>query len=251
MSKNRPFVLSIAGFDPSGGAGVLADCKTFEQHNVYGFAIITANTIQTEDNFYKIEWTDLNFVLESVEKLFENYSIKAVKIGIIPSLQYLHEIVSTIKRLSPKTIIVWDTILKSSTNFDFLAIENQNVLTEVLQQLDIITPNYDEILKLTTETIAAERIAEILSQHCSVLLKGGHNPEAIGVDYLHIQDRFFRLEPTNALTYEKHGSGCVLSASIVANMALEHNTLTACRNAKIYIENYLSSNTTKLGYHHV
>lgn len=251
MSKNRPFVLSIAGFDPSGGAGVLADCKTFEQHQVYGFAIITANTIQTEKYFYKIEWTELNFVLESVEKLFGNYSIKAVKIGVIPSLEYLHEIVSTIKRLSPKTIIVWDTILKSSTNFDFLAIENQNVLTEVLQQLDIITPNYDEILKLTTEAIVAERIAETLSQHCSVLLKGGHNPEAIGVDYLHIQDRFFRLEPTNALISKKHGSGCVLSASIVANMALNQNTLTACRNAKIYIENYLSSNTTKLGYHHV
>jgi hydroxymethylpyrimidine/phosphomethylpyrimidine kinase len=63
MSKKRPFVLSIAGFDPSGGAGVLADCKTFE-HQVYGLAIITANTIQTENEFYKLEWIDLNFVLE-------------------------------------------------------------------------------------------------------------------------------------------------------------------------------------------
>jgi hydroxymethylpyrimidine/phosphomethylpyrimidine kinase len=60
MSKNRPFVL-VLGFDPSGGAGVLADCKTFEQHEVYGLAINTANTIQTENNFYEIEWTSLEF----------------------------------------------------------------------------------------------------------------------------------------------------------------------------------------------
>jgi hydroxymethylpyrimidine/phosphomethylpyrimidine kinase len=66
MSKNRPFVLSIAGFDPSGGAGVLADCKTFEQHEVYGLAINT-NTIQTENNFYEIEWTSLEFTTRSIE----------------------------------------------------------------------------------------------------------------------------------------------------------------------------------------
>lgn len=251
MSKNRPFVLSIAGFDPSGGAGVLADCKTFEQHQVYGLAIITANTIQTENEFYKLEWIDLNFVLESVEKLFANHTIKAVKIGIVPSLHYLNEIVCRVKSLSPETTIIWDTVLKSSTGFDFLATENQVLLTEILQQVDLITPNYNEIVKFATSSATADKIAETLSQYCDVLLKGGHNPDALGVDYLYVQDRFFRLEPTNALTTEKHGSGCVLSASIVAKMALDQNVLTACRNAKIYIENYLSSNTTKLGYHHV
>lgn len=251
MSKDRPFVLSIAGLDPSGGAGVLADCKTFEQHQVYGFAIITANTIQTDDEFYTIEWTHIKFVLESIEKLFSNYSIKAVKLGIVPSLQYLQEIVSTIKRLSPKTTIVWDTILKSSTNFDFLATENQVLLTEILQQVDLITPNYNEIVKLAASSAAADKIAENLSQHCTILLKGGHNPAAIGVDYLYLKDHFFRLEPASALVFEKHGSGCVLSASIVANIALEQDTLTACKNAKIYIENFLLSNHTKLGYHYV
>ena len=59
MSENRPFVLTIAGFDPSAGAGVLADVKTFEQHCVHGFAINTGNTIQTENVFYEIQWTDL------------------------------------------------------------------------------------------------------------------------------------------------------------------------------------------------
>jgi hydroxymethylpyrimidine/phosphomethylpyrimidine kinase len=102
MSPNRPFVVSIAGFDPTAGAGVLTDIKTFEQHRVYGFAITTANTIQTENQFLSIQWTDIAFVLRSIEELFKNYPIKAVKIGIVPSLAYLQEIVLALKGFRQK-----------------------------------------------------------------------------------------------------------------------------------------------------
>lgn len=251
MSTNRPFVLTIAGFDPSGGAGVLADAKTFEQHRVSGFAINTGNTIQTENEFFEMQWTDLTFVLKSVEKLFQHYSIKAVKIGIIPSLDYLKEIVLLVKKLSPKTKIIWDTVLKSSTEFDFINIKNQAVLIEILKEIDLITPNYNEILQLSSEEINAETIAVDLSKYCAVLLKGGHNPDEIGVDYLYLENDFFRLTPNNTLIFEKHGSGCVLSSAITANIALEQDLKTACSNAKKYIETYLQSNQTKLGYHYV
>ena len=250
MSANRPFVLTIAGFDPSGGAGILADAKTFEQHHVYGFAVNTGNTIQTENEFYEIQWTDLDFFLKSVEKLFQNYTIKAVKIGIIPSLDYLKEIVLLVKRLSPKTKIIWDTVLKSTTEFDFINIKNQAFLIEILKEIDLITPNYDEILQLSSEEINAETIAENLSDYCAVLLKGGHNPDEIGVDYLYLKNKIFRLTPKENLVFEKHGSGCVLSSAITANLALGKDLKTACGNAKKYIETYLQSNQTKLGYHY-
>ena len=250
MSANRPFVLTIAGFDPSGGAGILADAKTFEQHHVYGFAVNTGNTIQTENVFYEMQWTDLAFVLNSMEKLFDNYTIKAVKIGIIPSLDYLKEIVLLVKRLSPKTKIIWDTVLKSTTEFDFINIKNQAFLIEILKEIDLITPNYDEILQLSSEEINAETIAENLSDYCAVLLKGGHNPDEIGVDYLYLKNKIFRLTPKENLVFEKHGSGCVLSSAITGNIALEQDLKTACTNAKNYIENYLQSNQTKLGYHY-
>jgi hydroxymethylpyrimidine/phosphomethylpyrimidine kinase len=251
MSTNRPFVLTIAGFDPSGGAGILADAKTFEQHCVYGFAVNTGNTIQTENEFYEIQWTVLDFVLKSMEKLFGNYTIKAVKIGIVPSLDYLKEIVFAVKRLSPKTKIIWDTVLKSTTEFDFISIESQVVLIEILKGIDLITPNYNEILQLSSEEINAETITEILSKYCAVLLKGGHNPDEIGVDYLYLENEIFKLKPNEASVFEKHGSGCVLSSAITANIALEQDLKTACTNAKNYIENYLQSNQTKLGYHYV
>jgi hydroxymethylpyrimidine/phosphomethylpyrimidine kinase len=250
MPTNRPFVLSIAGFDPSAGAGVLADIKTFEQHRVYGFAINTGNTIQTENEFFEMQWTDLAFVLKSMEKLFDNYTIKAVKIGIVPSLDYLKEIVFTIKKLSPKTKIVWDTVLKSTTEFNFLPIENQNNLIEILKKVDLVTPNYDEILQLSSKGLNAETTAILLSKYCPVLLKGGHNPNEIGFDYLYQENEFFRLAPKiSTETFEKHGSGCILSSAITANLALKQDLKTACINAKKYIETYLQSNTTKLGHH--
>jgi hydroxymethylpyrimidine/phosphomethylpyrimidine kinase len=251
MPENRPFAVTIAGFDPSAGAGVLADIKTFEQHNVYGFAVNTGNTIQTENQFFEMHWTDQAFVLRSLDKLFENYAIKAVKIGIVPSLDYLKDIVFAIKKLSPRTKIVWDTVLKSTTKFSFITIENQAVLFEILKKIDLITPNYNEILQFSAVEKNPDLIANIVSKHCAVLLKGGHNPLAIGVDCLYVGKEIFPLAPNNTLVFEKHGSGCVLSSAITANLALGLDLKTACVNAKIYIETYLDSNPTKLGYHHV
>lgn len=251
MSTNRPFALSIAGFDPSAGAGVLADIKTFEQHQVYGFAINTANTIQTENKFVDIQWTALEFVLQSIETLFEAYEIKAVKIGIVPSLNYLKSIVFLIKKLSPKTKIVWDTVLKSTTEFDFLTIENQNDLVAILNEIDLITPNYNEILKLDSKEKSVEISIEKLSKNCAVLLKGGHHPTEVGTDYLHTQNQLFSLSPKKTKIHQKHGSGCVLSAAITANLALGQNLLNACKNAKSYTENFLLSNPTQLGNHYV
>ncbi|MEQ3662259.1 MAG: hydroxymethylpyrimidine/phosphomethylpyrimidine kinase [Flavobacterium sp.] len=250
MPENRPFVLSIAGFDPSGGAGVLADIKTFEQHQVYGLAIITGNTIQTENEFLKMEWISIAFVLESIAALFKKYEIKAVKIGIIPSLEYLEKIIITIKSINPNTKIIWDTVLKSSTHFNFINLENQSKVELLLKQIDLITPNYNEIVQLNNLNENAENTAKILSKYCAVLLKGGHNTNEKGVDYLFIQNQFSRLTPTTTLANEKHGSGCILSSAITANIALGENLPMACKKAKVYIENYLNSNNTLLGYHH-
>ncbi|MEL1239600.1 hydroxymethylpyrimidine/phosphomethylpyrimidine kinase [Flavobacterium flavipallidum] len=251
MSTNRPFVLSIAGFDPSAGAGVLADIKTFEQLRVQGFAINTGNTIQTESNFFEMQWTTLDFVLRSIEVLFQKYNLKTVKIGIVPSLEYLKEIVFTIKKLSPTTKIVWDTVLKSTTDFSFLNIKNQSVSIEILQQIDLITPNYNEILQLDPNESEAGFIAKKLAEHTAVFLKGGHHPTETGTDYLYTESQFFRLSPKNTEIFQKHGSGCVLSSAITANLALGQNLLPACENAKSYTENFLLSNTTQLGNHYV
>lgn len=250
MSKNRPIALTIAGFDPSGGAGVLADTKTFEQQKVYGFAINTGNTIQTENEFHKIHWTPIDFVLESIIALFDIYAIKAVKIGIVPSLDYLSQIVICLKKQSPTIKIIWDPILKSSTEFEFLSLKNQATFSEILQQIDLITPNYNEMLKLFP-SFDSPLLWKVSEDEASILLKGGHNTNETGVDYLYTQNQIHKHLPKTTKCYEKHGSGCVLSAAITSNLALGQTLKTACENAKTYTENYLQSNPSKLGFHHV
>ncbi|MHC0443804.1 hydroxymethylpyrimidine/phosphomethylpyrimidine kinase [Flavobacterium sp. 3-218] len=246
MSANRPFVLTIAGLDPSSGAGILADIKTFEQHKVTGFAISTANTIQTENQFYEIQWTDLSFVIRSIETMFLNYKISVVKIGIVSSLNDLNQIVSTVKKLSPLTKIVWDPVLKSTTKFEFMTIEDRLDLKKILSKIDLITPNYHEAEILFPDFISKEN--EFSS---SILLKGGHNEKALGIDRLFLKNEVLELLPSDKKCFEKHGSGCVLSSAIASNLALEQTLTEACKNAKIYIENYLTSTSTLIGYHYV
>jgi hydroxymethylpyrimidine/phosphomethylpyrimidine kinase len=250
MSTNRPFALSIAGFDPSGGAGVLADIKTFEQHKVIGFAVVTANTIQTESKFHEIEWIDLSFVIRSIETLFVNYEITVVKIGIVPSIHYLNRILSTIKLLSPSTKIVWDPVLKSTTEFEFMNIEEHSDLNKILSKIDLITPNYNEAKLLFPDFILNKTTLKN-DIPTAILLKGGHNFEEIGTDRLFLKNEIIDLLSSEKNCFEKHGSGCVLSSAIASNLALNQTLHEACKNAKTYIENYLSSTSTLIGYHYV
>ena len=87
MESNRPVVMSIAGFDPCGGAGILADIKTFEQHKVYGLGVNTSQTLQTENDFISIRWETENDILNALEKLLTHYDVKAVKIGIVENIK--------------------------------------------------------------------------------------------------------------------------------------------------------------------
>ncbi|MES2485794.1 MAG: bifunctional hydroxymethylpyrimidine kinase/phosphomethylpyrimidine kinase, partial [Bacteroidota bacterium] len=89
MEYNRPALLSIAGFDPSGGAGVLADVKTFEQHRCLGFAAVTALTVQTENAFHKTVWQPLQMIIDQIEPLINTYKIEVIKIGIVESPEVL------------------------------------------------------------------------------------------------------------------------------------------------------------------
>jgi hydroxymethylpyrimidine/phosphomethylpyrimidine kinase len=86
MQDKRPIVMSIAGMDPSAGAGLLADIKTFEQHKVYGLGISTAQTLQTDNQFFSIRWEETDDILEAIEKMLSNYEVKAIKIGIVKNI---------------------------------------------------------------------------------------------------------------------------------------------------------------------
>lgn len=249
MLQTRPFVLSLAGFDPSGGAGILADIKTMENHQVYGLGILTANTIQTEDSFVALRWEKRDYILQQLEVIIKRYQPRVIKIGIVESgIELLHYI-DVIKRFTPQAFIIWDPILRSSTQFDFTAHIDKQTLFRILHQIDLITPNFMEIDQLLTTANNPIEKAESLREVCAVLLKGGHHPEAKAVDQLFTARETHTFYPQQVFPMGKHGTGCILSSSIGSNIALGYPLHQAVRKAKKYVEHRLYSNSTLLAYH--
>lgn len=251
MPANRPFILTIAGFDPSAGAGVLADIKTFEQLKTYGVAIPTAYTIQTEDSFFEANWVGMDKIVFQIELLMGKYKIEAVKIGIVSSLKDLKKIVLKIREINKNVPIIWDTVLKSTTAFSFLEIGNKDDLEMILKSIQLITPNNNEVSKLLPQSTSIEENLTYLRRFCAVLWKGGHRNNEKGTDVLLTKDREILIKPTLSNCSEKHGSGCVLSSAIAAYMGITGNPEEACIQAKLYTEKILQSNQGKLAYHHV
>lgn len=250
MEAGRPIALSIAGFDPCGGAGLLADIKTFEQHKVYGLGICSAQTLQTEDRFFSNQWKEKAQLLEELKTLLDHYDVRVVKIGIIENFEVAATIVQLIKQKNKNTNIVWDPVIRSSSGFDFWnGKTDHRLLADILKQIDLVTPNYEEVMQLLPGASNPKEAAQDLSRHCTVLLKGGHNDQEKGVDYLFKDYGVEVLTGNNEGMFAKHGSGCVLSAAIASQLASGKELLNACENGKRYVEQFLSSNKTLLGYH--
>lgn len=248
MQYNRPIVLSIAGFDPSGGAGVLADVKTFEQHKCLGMGVISALTVQTENKFINVEWLSFEKMTDQLQPLLENYHIEFIKIGIIKNIELLLELVLWIKEKNSSVKIIWDPVLAASSGFTLTEKLDQDVLIKLLKNIYLITPNTNEAIALTHHTNEKEAAA-FLAQYCAVLLKGGHSEQEKGIDYLYTKSEQVKISGSTEVVYSKHGSGCILSSSITSQLALGHSLEQACQNAKTYIENILKSNTNLLAYH--
>src|ERR1017187_8593499 len=106
MTNQKPYALSIAGFDPSAGAGVLADIKTFESNGVYGFGAVSALTWQNDVEFDKVEWLDVNKILGQVEVLLRRFDIRHIKIGLIESMDVLQQIISFLEKRIDKPVII-------------------------------------------------------------------------------------------------------------------------------------------------
>lgn len=250
MLANRPYAVSIAGFDPSAGAGVMADIKCFEQHHVYGFGICSALTVQTDSDFLKNEWMDSLQIIAQLEPLVTKFQVSVFKIGLIKNVSVLQDVILYLRSKIPDAKIIVDPILKSSSGYEFHDWTNgMAILSPILEQIDLIMPNYHEMMSLGGETMDVNHTAKLWSQFCPVLLKGGHSLDAPGKDYLYEQDNTYEFSPGVDQIHQKHGSGCVLSAAVAAYLALGYPLNQACSNAKLYVERFLNSNNSLLGYH--
>ncbi|HXU28196.1 MAG TPA: hydroxymethylpyrimidine/phosphomethylpyrimidine kinase [Bacteroidia bacterium] len=251
MVSKRLYVLSIAGFDPSGGAGVLADVKTFESNKVYGLGVISANTFQNDTEFKSVDWISAEKIIEQITILQKRFEFEYVKIGLIENLATLDKIVSYLISKTPTVKIIWDPILKASAGFEFHKQVDSVLLEKICKQLYIITPNVPEALSLGSFKDATEN-AKHISKYCHVFLKGGHAEKKVGYDTLFLKEgKQFSFRPKTKNIFPKHGSGCVLSSALTANLAKGEDLQRACLKAKQYTERILSSNKILLGYHKI
>jgi|SRR4051812_14863345 hydroxymethylpyrimidine/phosphomethylpyrimidine kinase len=249
MEKLRPIVLSIAGMDPSAGAGLMADIKTFEAHRVYGLGIPSAITYQHDLIFKNVEWVSLSKIIEQVELLKERFTIRFIKIGLIENLNILNQLLLYLSESLPDTRIVWDPVIKASAGHTFHAEIDLHLIKQICKKIYLLTPNIPEVLQLGTSDNAMENAKE-LSTLCNVYLKGGHSENQKGKDFLFSKEgKQFSLNPKQKTVTEKHGSGCVLSAAVTSYLAKEVKLHGACLRAKIYTSRFLTSNPTLLGYH--
>ncbi|TYP77133.1 hydroxymethylpyrimidine/phosphomethylpyrimidine kinase [Aquimarina intermedia] len=245
--EKRPFVLTIAGFDPSGGAGLTADIKTFEVLKVYGLAVCTANTVQDDTEFQSCHWTDIDVMKNQIDILFKRFTIDVVKIGIFENWSVLNQLLDIVLVKNSKIKIILDPVLSSSSNFSFH--NNMIEFDEVLGRVYLLTPNFNEIQTLYPEK-TIEATVKLISNSTNILLKGGHRKDSVGQDELFLTDgTHIIFEPFNKNCFEKHGSGCVLSSAIAGYLALGSCLEEACRKGKQYIETFLTSNESLLGYH--
>lgn len=258
IKTNRPYVLSLAGFDPSMGAGLGADVKTFEKLKCYGLAVSTGNTVQNDNNFQRVIWTDVALMKEQITLLFERFTIDYVKVGIVESWTILNELMDFIITKNKAVKFIVDPVLNATGSKESSwHEENETAFQQVLNKCFLITPNLQEIANLFQGKSVDENI-HLITQKCNLYLKGGHAETVSdkGKDLLYLKNttpvaaKKFSINPKLKTVFEKHGSGCVLASAISANLAKEVPLLKACYKAKMYTEGFLSSNKTLLGYHY-
>lgn len=249
-------VLTIAGSDSSGGAGVQADLKTIAAHHLFGMSAITALTAQNTTGVFGIEEVSPAFVKQQIDVVFDDIRPDAVKIGMISSPQIVRIVADTLATVSASHIVV-DPVMVATSGSTLIADEAVSVLVEYLFPLaEIITPNIPEAEVLSNMSIkseddmvaAAHNIASLLKSYCerppAILVKGGHGINAAQScdDVLRLNDgsiswlRGSRIDTTNT-----HGTGCTLSSAIACGLAFGLGVKGSCRSAKEYVAGALSA----------
>lgn len=240
-------VLTIAGSDCSGGAGIQADLKTITAHGCYGMSVITALTAQNTTGVYGIEACSVDFVRNQLECVFEDIFPDAVKIGMVSSTQIIEVIAKKLKEYKPQNIVI-DPVMVATSGSKLL---NEDAIYTLINELiplaTVITPNLYEAeilcgfkIKSTEDMVkAAREISKNYDGH--ILIKGGHLEDNAN-DLLFTNGIIRWFKEVKIKNSNTHGTGCTLSSAIASNLALGYSVEESIRNSKAYITGALKAN---------
>lgn len=233
-------VLTIAGSDSCGGAGIQADLKTFSAQGTYGMSVITAVTVQNTQGVFGCQDIDPEIIKGQIDAIFTDIEVSAVKIGMVSRIETIHAIAEKLEQYQPRNIVL-DPVMISKSGFDLMQPEAKDTLIRRLLPLAyLITPNLPEAEVITgrkIETLAEmEEAAKAIYAMGpkNVLIKGGHL-EGEATDLLYDGKQLLTLQSERIHTKNTHGTGCTLSSCIAANLARGKSVEEAVRIAKDYI----------------
>lgn len=232
-------VLTIAGSDCSGGAGIQADLKTIAAHGLYGMSVITALTAQNTLGVFDVMAVPDEFFKEQLECVFSDIRPDAVKIGMIPNKELL-EITAEFLEQQNVTQVVVDPVMAATSGKQLSGEESGGFFRELFLQASLITPNIPEAERLIGAQIRSrkemEQAAEALSEkyHTAVLIKGGHSNSGAD-DYLAVGKEGFWFLNDRLKNSNTHGTGCTLSSAIACGLAEGCPVEEAVRHGKAYL----------------
>jgi len=239
-------ILTIAGSDCSGGAGIQADIKTITAHKMYAMSAITALTAQNTTGVYGIEEVTPEFVGQQIDCIFNDICPDAVKIGMVSSTKIIEVIVAKLVQYKPKNIVI-DPVMVSTSGSKLLCDDAMNTLiTKLIPLATVITPNIPEAEVLCGFSIknendmikAAKEISKILKG--AVLVKGGHLvSDAVDLLYENGNIHWFRTKRVE--NPNTHGTGCTLSSAIACNLAEGKSLTISIEDAKAYLTGALQA----------
>lgn len=233
-------VLTIAGSDSSGGAGIQADLKTFSAQVTFGMSVITAVTAQNTQGVFAVQDITPEVIGKQIDAIFEDIAVDGVKIGMVSQVETIKIISEKLRQYKPKNVVV-DPVMVSKSGFYLLNPEAEEVLIkELIPLATIVTPNIPEAEVITGLSIKTldemKKAAELIYKMgpANVLVKGGHL-EDDSTDILFDGKEFYYFNAKRIATKNTHGTGCTLSSAIAANLAKGKSVFEAVKAAKEYI----------------
>lgn len=242
--KLVPNVLSIAGVDPSGGAGILADVKAFSACGCYGMAVITALTAQNTCSVSGVQMVATDFVRLQLQSVFQDIEVHAVKIGMLGTARMIRRVADILRRHAEIPIVL-DPVMVAKSGDRLLSADAITAMREELLPLaTVVTPNLPEACTLfhrpeiTSREEMPALFAKIYAQlpaTCHLYLKGGHLHGDNLIDCYGSPEQLHRIRRQRIHTKNTHGTGCTLSSAIAAYLAHGYTYAQAFEAAQAYI----------------
>lgn len=233
--------MSVAGTDPSGGAGMQADLKTFSALGSYGMSITTAVVAQNTQGVAEIHQLPGAFVAKQMEVLLNDVRVDSVKIGMLGTVEVIEAVAAVLRKYRLRYIVL-DPVMVATSGDPLLSPDAIAALAyELLPLVDLVTPNLAEAAKLLDEGQAGteeDMLDQLdrLEQLCpGVLIKGGHLDGKQSIDFLRIDGATTRLAVPRVATQNTHGTGCTLSAAIAALRPQRPDWISAVTDSKEYL----------------